>query len=361
MQLGIIGLPNSGKTTVFNALTGSNLETSGVSSGKLEVSTAVVNVPDPRVDLLSGIYEPKKTTYATITYNDIGGLDKGISQGGLSGPLRNALAGADGFVHVVRVFEDEKVPHPYETVDAQRDVETIDGEFLLSDLITVEKRLERLAEELKKGGQNLDKRANAVETELLTRVKNHLETEKPLRDLGLSQEEQKALRGYGLLSIKPIVLVLNLGDEWQEPESLVSYDHQNAILLGLQGQIEAEIAQLSDEDKEVFLDEYKITEPGSARVIRASYSLMHTQTFFTVGPDEVRGWSVKIGATAPEAAGVIHSDLQRGFIRAEVTPYEDFMALGGDMNEVKSKGKMRMEGKEYIVQDGDILNIRFNV
>lgn len=359
MQLGIIGLPNSGKTTIYNALTGSNHETTAVSGGKLEVLTAVVNVPDPRVDLLSKIYNPKKTTYATVTFNDIGGIDKGIGEGGLSGPLRNALAQVDGFLHVIRAFEDETVPHPYVDVDPQRDLEIIDTEFLLVDLVAVEKRLERLQEELKKGAK-IDKRANATETELMNRLKAHLEEEKPLRDLELSGEDKKMLRGYGLLSLKPVVVVVNLGETWQEPDTLIQYQHQNATLLGLQGQIEAEISQLEGEDREMFLAEYEIEEPGTARVIRASYNLLHTQSFFTVGQDEVRAWSVKVGATAPEAAAAIHSDLQRGFIRAEVTAYRDFIELG-NMAEVKAKGKMRLEGKDYIVQDGDIMNIRANV
>lgn len=359
MELGIIGLPNSGKTTVFNALTGSNLETAAVSSGKLEITPAIVNVPDKRVDKLAEIFKPKKTTYATVTFTDIGGLDKGIGEGGLTGPLRNALAQADGFVHVLRAFEDDTVPHPYVTVDPARDLEIIDSEFLLVDLVTVEKRLERLQQELKKGGA-VDKRANAVETELMQRLKAHLEAEQPLRDLELSDEERKMIRGYGLLSLKPVIIVVNMGETWQAPHSIITYPHKNAIVTGLQGKIEAEIAQLEGEDRDLFLAEYGIEEPSSHRIVRESYRLMNIQSFFTVGPDEVRAWTIRVGATAPEAAGAIHSDLQRGFIRAEVTPYEDFVALGS-MAEVKAKGKMRMEGKDYIVQDGDILNIRFNV
>lgn len=359
MKLGIIGLPNSGKTTVFNALTGSNLETSAVSSGKMEVHTAVVNVPDTRIDKLSGMFTPKKTTYATVVYNDVAGIDKGIGDGAMSGQLRNALSNLDGLIHVIRVFEDNTVPHPYETVDAARDLEIVDSEFLLSDLITVERRLERLNEDLKKGKVG-DKRVITEEIELLTRLKDHLETEKPLRDLDLTEQEIKPLRGYGLLSLKPVVIVLNFGEKWQEPSELITYSHENSIVLGLQGKIEAEIAQLPAEDRPMFMEEYGITESGAARVIQASYDLMKIMTFFTVGPDEVRAWSVDVGATAPEAAGSIHSDLQRGFIRAEVFTYDDLISLGG-VNEIKAKGKFRLEGKEYTVQDGDILNIRFNV
>lgn len=357
MQLGIIGLPNSGKTTVFNALTGSTYETGAVTSGKQEILTAVVPVPDERVGRLSDIYKPKKTTYATVVYNDIGGLDKGSS---ISGPLRNALAQSDGFLHVVRFFEDETVPHPYVSIDPARDIGILDSEFMLADLITVEKRLERLQEELKKGSQSLDKRANAMETALMQRLKEQLEQEAPLRDLDLTKDERKLLRGYGLLSLKPMVIVLNMGEAWQEPTSIVTYDHKHSAVFGLQGQIEAEIAQLTGEDRDMFLEEYNIKEPGASRVIQASYELLQIVSFFTVGDDEVRAWSVPKGATAPEAAGVIHTDLQRGFIRAEVTAYEDFIELGSEAA-VKAKGKMHVEGKDYVVEDGDILRIRFNV
>ncbi len=357
MQLGIIGLPNSGKTTVFNALTGSSHETGAVTSGKQEILTAVVSVPDERVGRLSEIYKPKKTTYATVVYNDIGGLDKGAN---ISGPLRNALSESDGFLQVVRVFNDETVPHPYVSIDPVRDIEILDSEFMLTDLITVEKRLERLQEELKKGGQSLDKRANAVETTLMQRLKEQLEQDAPLRDLDLTKDERKSLRGYGLLSLKPMVIVLNMGEEWQDPASIVTYDHKQSAVFGLQGQIEAEIAQLMGEDREMFLEEYGIEEPSASRVIQASYELMQILSFFTVGDDEVRAWSLPIGATAPEAAGVIHTDLQRGFIRAEVTAYDDFIELGSE-SAVKAKGKMHIEGKDYVVKDGDILRIRFNV
>jgi hypothetical protein len=357
MRLGIIGLPNSGKTTVFNALTGRDYPTEPVSSGKMEVLTEVVSVPDPRVDRLSEIYKPKKTTYPTVIYNDIGGLDK-TAGGGLPGPIRNALGPMDGLLHVVRVFESETVPHPYTTIDPQRDIEMLDTEFLLSDLITVERRLERIEEEKKKGKK--ESSAQPGEVELLTRLKNQLEEDKPLRDLNLGQSEIQMLKGYGLLSLKPVVLVLNTGDPSEDARNRIQYEHENTVIMNLAGQIEAEIAQLSPEDRAVFLEEYGIEEPGAARVIRASYDLMHILTFFTVGEDEVRGWSTSIGATAPEAAGVIHTDLQRGFIRAEVTRYEDLAELGS-MNEVKAKGKQGLEGKDYVVKDGDILTIRFNI
>ncbi len=359
MKLGIIGLPNSGKTTVFNALTGSDIETGAVSSGRLTTNMAVVHVPDPRVEQLSNMYNPKKTTYATVTYIDVGGLDKGVGKSGLPGELRNAIAPVDGFVHVVRQFEDDSVPHPQSSIDPKRDLEALDSEFLLTDLITVEARLERLQEELKKKGKKVTGRSVEEEIALLERIKAHLETESPLRNMDLDEEEKKSLRGFGLFTMKPVVVVINTNEPLDDTSGILTYDHQNASVLALAGQIEAEIAQLGDDDKAIFLEEYGIAEPGANRIIRASYNLMSIQTFFTVGEDEVRAWGVRIGAKAPEAAGVIHSDLQRGFIRAETVAYDDLVGLGS-MTNAKSEGKVRLEGKEYTVQDGDILNIRFN-
>lgn len=359
MKLGIIGLPNSGKTTVFNALTGSDIETGAVSSGRLTTNTAVVRVPDLRVEKLSSMFNPKKTTYATVTYVDVGGLDKGVGKSGLPGELRNALAPVDGFVHVIRQFEDDSVPHPHNTLDPQRDLDALDSEFLLTDLIFIENRLSKLQDELKKKGKKTTGRTVEEEIELLERIKAHLETESPLRNMDLTEEEQKPLRGFGLFTLKPVVVVLNTSEPLVDASDALTYEHQHSTVLSLAGQIEAEIAQLGDDDKSIFLEEYGIPEPGANRVIRASYGLMSIQTFFTVGEDEVRAWGVKIGATAPEAAGVIHSDLQRGFIRAETVAYDDFVTLGG-MVKAKAEGKVRLEGKEYIVNDGDIINIRFN-
>lgn len=359
MKLGIIGLPNSGKTTVFNALTASDIETGAVSSGRLTTNTAVVQVPDPRVDKLSDMYNPKKTTYATVTYVDVGGLDKGVGKSGLPGELRNALAPVDGFVHVIRQFEDDSVPHPQSSIDPKRDLEALDSEFLLTDLITVEARLERLQDELKKKGKKATGRTVEEEIALLEKVKTHLETESPLRNMELSAEDEKSLRGFGLFTMKPMVVVINTNEPLEDVSGILIYNHAHTSVLALAGQIEAEIAQLGEEDKAVFLEEYGIAEPGANRIIRASYNLMSIQTFFTVGEDEVRAWGVRIGAKAPEAAGVIHSDLQRGFIRAETVTYNDFVEFGSMVN-AKSEGKVRLEGKEYIVQDGDIINIRFN-
>lgn len=358
MRLGIIGLPNSGKTTIFNALTRQNLPTGAATSGQFEVHTAVVNVPDARVDRLKAMYNPRKTIYATVTYADIGGLDKGISEGGLKGQFRNELAQADGFVHVVRAFDDPTVPHPYVDVDPQRDVEIIDSEFLLSDLVTVEKRVERLQADLRVRGKMVDK-AVPAELELMERFKAHLEAERPLFELDITPEQEKSIRGYGFLTIKPVLVVLNQGDEAKDVDSLLQYNRAGSRVVSLQGKIEAELAQLPPDDAALFMQEYGITELSAARVIRLSYDLLAIQSFFTVGEDEVRAWSVPIGATAPEAAGAIHSDLQKGFIRAEVMAYDDLIAAGSEAA-LKSIGKFRLEGKEYVVKDGDIVHIRHN-
>lgn len=356
MRLGIIGLPNSGKTTIFNALTGGNYETSAVSSGQFHVNTAVVSVPDPRIDKLSAMYNPKKTIYATITYVDIGGLDKGIGDGGLSGQLRNELAQVDGFLHVVRAFHSDIVPHPHGSIDPQRDIETLESELLLTDLVIVENRLERLENELRIKGKRADK-ALQDQLPLIQMLKEQLDAEKPLRDLDLTPEQEKSLRGYGFLTLKPTLIVVNMGDSPIDVEKAIRYDHKNAAVVGLQGALEAELSQLDEDDAAMFMEEYGITELSADKVIRLSYSLLHVQSFFTVGPDEVRAWRVRVGATAPEAAGVIHTDLEKGFIRAEVMAYDDLIAAGSEQA-LKASGKMRLEGKEYIVRDGDILNIR---
>lgn len=358
MRLGIIGLPNSGKTTIFNALTGQELETAAVSSGQFEVHTAVVNVPDARIDKMTAMYKPKKTIFASITYADIAGMDKGISEGGLKGQFRNELQQVDGLVHVIRAFENSNVPHPYETVNPARDLSIIDGEFLISDLITIENRLQKLNDELRVKGKKSEPEV-LPQIEMMNRLKEALENEMPLRDLDLDDDEIKSLKGYGFLSLKPVIVVFNTGDGQTLDAKLLDYPHKNAFTTELKGKLEAEISQLDAESAEMFMSEYGITERSAAKVIRLSYELMHIQAFFTVGADEVRAWSVPVGATAPEAAGVIHSDLQKGFIRAEVFSYEDVISAGSEAA-LKAAGKFRLEGKEYIVKDGDILNIRFS-
>jgi GTP-binding protein YchF len=352
MKLGIIGLPQSGKTTIFNALTRGNTPTTA-SAGRIEVHTAVVDVPDPRVDKLSGMFNPKKTIYAKVTYADIAGLEGGAAKSGISGQLLNQLAQMDAFIHVVRCFESELVPHQAGSVDPARDVETMLTELLLNDLISVERKLERLADEWRKGGS--DKTVVNKQIALFERLQATLSENEPLRKLEFTADELKELSSYGLLTRKPLLTVFNLGEEQAAPD--VKLDHAS---VALQGKLEMELAQLPDEDAALFMEEYGIEELSLSKMISLSYDLLQLQSFFTVGEDEVRAWTTRRGANAQESAGEIHTDLQKGFIRAEVVSYADLVELGG-MNEAKSKGKLRLEGKEYPVKDGDIMHIRFNL
>jgi len=354
MRLGIIGLPQSGKTTVFNALTRGHqpLTTSG---GRFDVHTGVVDVPDGRVDRLSELFKPKKTIYAKVTYADIAGLEG--SQSAISGQLLNLLTQMDGLLHIVRCFEDVNVSHPAGSVNPLRDIGTMDAELLINDMISVERKLERLVDERKKGGG----RERAVidrELILFERFKETLSKEIPLRAIDLTAEEEKILAGFGFLTRKPLLVLINLHEGQETPP--VEYPHTHSNLVALQGKLEMEIAQLPPEDVDVFMSEYGITELGLARVIRLSYDLLGLISFFTVGPDEVRAWTIHRGSSAYEAAGEIHTDLQKGFIRAEVIPYDELLSLGG-LNEAKAKGRLRLEGKEYVVHDGEIVHIRFNV
>ena len=349
MKLGIIGFPQSGKTTLFNALTRGNAPTTA-SAGRIEVHTAVVDVPDPRVDNLSAMFKPKKTIYAKVTYADIAGLDSGVARSGISGQLLNQLSQMDGLIHVVRCFEGGNVPHPSGSLDPARDIAAMDGELLLNDLIAVERKLERLVEERKKGGT--DKVINERQTALFTRYHEILFAEKPLRGVEISAEEEKFLSGFGLLTRKPLLVLLNLGEGQTAPEVQTASPQ-----VALQGKLEMEIAQLPPGDAAVFMSEYGITELSLNRMISISYDLLNQQSFFTVGEDEVRAWTTKRKATAVEAAGEIHTDLAHGFVRAEVIACQDLIELGG-MTEAKAKGKLRLEGKEYVVRDGDIVHIR---
>jgi hypothetical protein len=350
MKLGIIGLPQSGKTTIFNAITRGNAPTTA-SAGRIEVHQSVVDVPDPRVDALSKMFNPRKTIYARVTYADIAGLETGSAKSGISGQLLNQLNQMDGLLLVVRAFESDLVMHPSGSINPLRDVEMMTGELLLNDLVAVERKLERLTEERKKGGT--DKALNARQTELFEKLHASLSDSKPLRDLEYTAEELKELSSFGLLTRKPILTVFNLGEGQSTPDGS-KLDHPSIALMG---KLEMEISQLPADDAAMFMQEYDITELSLNRMINASYELLKEQTFFTVGEDEVRAWVTHRGATAQEAAGEIHTDLSRGFVRAEVVAYEDLVSLGS-MNEAKAKGKFRLEGKEYIVKDGDIMHVR---
>jgi len=355
MQLGIIGLPQSGKTTIFNTLTHGDQPT-GAAVGRMEVHTAVIDVPDKRLDRLSEMFHPRKKIYAKVTYADITGLGSSADKGEISGQLLNQLTQMDGFIEVVRCFESPLVPHAHGSIDPMRDIQLMDEELLLNDQIKVERKLERLAEEHKKGGGR-DKAIIERETALFEKLQNVLSTATPLRDIPLTIEEEKALSGFGFLSRKPLLILLNLGEGQAQPE--IQYDHQRSKIVGLQGKLEMDLGQLSNEDAAMFMQEYGIEELGLSRMIRASYELLGLLSFFTVGDDEVRAWTVRRGALAPEAAGEVHTDFQKGFIRAEVITFDDLMEAGS-MAEGRSKGKLRLEGKQYPVQDGDIISIRFS-
>jgi GTP-binding protein YchF len=353
MEIGIIGLPNSGKTTIFNALTRSQTATTAFTSGQLEVHTAVVDVPDERVERLTEMFSPKRTIYAQVTYNDIAGFEQGKGKSGISGPLLNAIAANDALMLVARGFEDDSVPHPNDSIDAARDLETMESELILNDMTVIDRRLERLKGQKLRGTPDERKRM-AEEEVLLQRLMVALDEMQPLRDVEIGDEERRLLGGFGLLSLKPILRVVNAGDDDSEEKFAGLLDTRTLIL---RGKLEAEIAQMSAEEAKEFLTDFGIEEPGLNRAIRFSYEMLGLESFFTVGEDEVRAWTIKLGTPAPVAAGVIHSDLQKGFIRAETIAYDDLMEFGS-MAEARKHGKLRLEGKEYIVQDGDILNIR---
>lgn len=360
MRLGIIGLPQSGKTTIFNALTRGNQPIT-MSGGRIEVRTAVVDVPDPRIPVLAAMFHPQKTTYAKVTYADIAGLEGKTGQDnaktGISGQLLNQLSQMDGFVHVVRCFENSNVPHPSGSIDPERDIASMDSELLLNDLISVERKLERLVDEKKKGGGR-DKALIERETVLFGRLREALSNNAPLRNQQIEPDEEKMLSGFGLLTLKPTLVVLNLADGQAAPD--LNYLQQHSALLPLQGRLEMDLVQLSPDEAEIFMAEFGVEELGLERVIHQSYDLLGLQSFFTVGEDEVRAWTVRRGASALEAAGAIHTDLQKGFIRAEIVEYDTLISLGG-LSEARSHGKLRLEGKDYILRDGEIMHVRFNL
>lgn len=356
MQLGIIGLSQTGKTTVFNALTGNDQPTIR-GSGRFDVHLAVVDVPDPRVDELSAMFNPKKKTYARVTYADIAGLEESAGPAGISGSLLNQLSQMDGFVHVIRCFQNQSVPHPSGSLDPLRDLANLQSEMMVNDLIVIERRLEKLQEEMKKG-KGRDKALIKRDVELFERLQATLMEDVPLRSITLTKEERKLISGFGFLSRKHMLILFNNSEGQDIP--CVDYPGGRCEVVALQGKLEMDIAQLSGEDRDMFMDEYGIVESGLKRVINQSYCLMDIHSFFTVGEDEVRAWTIPVGATAFEAAGAIHTDLQKGFIRGEVISYEELIDLGG-LAEARKKGKLRLEGKEYVVQDGDIVHVRHNL
>ncbi len=360
MQIGIIGLPLAGKTTIFNALTRGNADVANFASGKLQVHTAAVQVPDARIDVLTKTFNPRKTIYAQVVYNDIAGLARGIGEkGGMDGNLLNQIVQNDALVHVVRAFGDDNVPHLEGSVNPARDLALLDTELILSDLGVVERRIERLKTSLGKGGATpQEKEAFHKELAQLERFQTTLEAGGLLRDLDLSAAELKPLRSLALTTLKPTLVVLNADENSAHTAAAsIAYNHRHTQIAVLQGKIEMELAQMADDEAQMFLQEFGIGEPSLPRVIHLSYQLLGLQSFFTVGEDEVRAWTIPVGATAVEAAGAIHTDLAKGFVRAEVVSYENLIKSGG-LTEAKTAGVLRLEGKEYIVKDGDIVHIR---
>ena len=365
MQLGIIGLARSGKTTVFNAVTRGSAQVGAYSSSS-QPNVGVVNVPDARVDKLAEIYTPKKTTYATIQYVDFPAAGESFGKGeGPAGKFINDLARTDALIHVVRAFEDDSVPHPEVTIDPARDIETMDLELSFADLAIIERRLQRLETEMrsvKAGERDQMQRLK----DLLSRLKAGLEAETPIREQTITEEDARLLEGTQFLTAKPFLLVINIGEgqigERGSIEASFQEKHRRpgrdvAVFCG---KFEMDLNELSEADAEEFRASAGVTESGMAGAIRMSYALLGLISFLTAGPDECRAWTVERGSTAPVAAGKIHSDLQRGFIRAEVIRFEDLVACGSEA-EAKKRGLLRTEGKAYVVQDGDILNILFNV
>ncbi|MBN1536406.1 MAG: redox-regulated ATPase YchF [Anaerolineales bacterium] len=356
MRLGIIGFPQSGKTTIFNALTRGDQPVT-MSGGRVEIHTAVVDVPDSRVDRLASLFNPQKTTYAKVTYADIAGLEGANGKKGMAGPLLNQLNQVDGLLHVVRCFENTSVPHSLGSVDPMRDIASMDADLLLNDLIAVERKLERLTEEIRRNVKG-DKAQMEREAALFARFNDALQQEIPLRDMDFTEEALKEVSGFGFLTLKPMLILLNLSEGQAAP--VIDYPHKNSLVVSLQGKLEMDLAQLPSDEAELFKSAYGLEELGLAKVINLSYDLLGYQSFFTVGEDEVRAWRARRGASAYDAAGVIHSDLQKGFIRAEVISQEDLLALGG-LNQARSNGKLRLEGKDYFLHDGDIMHVRFSL
>lgn len=365
MQLGIIGLARSGKTSVFNAVTRGSAQVGAYSSSS-QPNVGVVNVPDARVDKLAELYKPKKVTYATIQYVDFPAAGESFGKGeGPAGKFINDLGRMDALIHVVRAFADDSIPHPEVTIDADRDIATMDLELSFADLAIIEKRLQRIETELrsmKAGERDQVQRLK----DLLVRIKSGLENEVPIREQELSEEDWRLLEGTQFLTARPMLIIINVGEddlarrtEIEEPFRS-KYRGKGRDVAVFSGKFEMDLNELSDEEADEFRASVGVTESGMANAIRLSYELLGLISFLTAGPDECRAWTVERGASAPEAAGKIHSDLKRGFIRAEVIKFDDLIDCGSEA-EAKKRGLLRTEGKQYIVQDGDILNILFNV
>ncbi|MBI2287766.1 MAG: redox-regulated ATPase YchF [Chloroflexi bacterium] len=363
--IGIIGLSKSGRTTVFNALTGGAVDTGGYTQeGVPHVGTA--KVPDPRLKVLSDMFQSQRMVPASTTYIDIGASVKSlVKDKGISGQLLSQLSNVDALINVVRAFTDESVPHPEGSLDIERDIANMDLELTFSDLALLERRLERLEVSLK-GAKPAERPRLLGEQELLTRIKVDLEKSVPIRELTLTADEVRTLAGYQFLTAKPLLVVVNIGeDQLPEADSLAArlgarYSRQHSRLITLCGKLEMELAQLDDAAGGALRAEFGLKEPGVARVIRLSYELLGLISFLTAGPDEIKAWSIPVGLSAVKAAGKIHSDIEKGFIRAEVVSYDDLVKCGG-LAEARKQGLLCLEGKNYTVQDGDVITFLFNV
>ena len=361
LQVGIVGLPNVGKSTLFNALTKAGIAAENYPFCTIEPNVGVVEVPDPRLTALADIVKPERVLPAVVEFVDIAGLVAGASTGeGLGNKFLAHIRETNAIVNVVRCFEDENVIHVSGKVDPLSDIAVINTELALADLSTVEKAVHRYLKQSRSG----DKEAAKL-VAVLEKIQPHLNQAEPVRSLGLDAEEMAMIQPLCLITAKPAMYVGNVSEHGFENnpllEQLRAYAQtQAAPVVAICAATEAEIADLATEDKEFFLADMGMNEPGLDRLVRAAFSLLGLQTYFTAGVKEVRAWTVAIGATAPQAAGVIHTDFERGFIRAEVIAYDDFIACKGEAG-AKEKGKMRLEGKEYIVKDGDVMHFRFNV
>ena len=363
MKIGIVGLPNVGKSTMFNAITNAGAECANYPFCTIEPNVGVVPVPDERLDKLTEMYHPEKTTHAVIEFVDIAGLVKGASKGeGLGNKFLSHIREVDAICEVVRCFEDSNVVHVDGNINPLRDIETINLELIFADIETIDKRLERAKKQLK-----ADKKAQN-EIDVLEKIKQTLEAGKSARTVELSEEEKDYIKEVYLLTLKPILYIANVSEEQLANADADPYVAQvkeyasaeNAAVIPLCVKIEEELSSLDPEDKQEMLEAIGLDESGLDKVVKASYDLLGLMSFLTAGEPEVRAWTIKKGTKAPEAAGKIHTDIQRGFIKAEVVSYDDLMREGS-MNAVREKGLLRMEGKEYIMQDGDIVLFRFNV
>jgi len=360
VKIGMLGFAKVGKTTLFNILTGAHIAVERFASGKAEPNVGVAKVPDPRLDRLSGMFKPKKTTFAHVDFLDIQGLAKGDAKTLDLKEMRNV----DAIAHVVRAFRDEGIPHGEGSIDPRRDVATMETELILADLDVAQRRLERLELNIKK----MKNKDDELELPVVRRCLEGLEREKPIREIGLSEDDVKKIRGFAFLTAKPILIVVNLDEKdvpkmagFVETFGLKDFSARPGIALcAISARVEEEIASLEPADARAFLDDLGLQEGARDRLIRAAFGLLGLVQFFTVGEDECRAWPVRRGAAAPRAAGSIHSDFEKGFIRAEVVAYEDLVATGS-IAAAREKAKLRSEGKSYIVQDGDVINFRFNV